>query len=87
MLAEYYLEDIVQVLNYTPVPDSRKRKSRDKDEESVIVGQDQEDNCNLIVSDDYPPEVKSKVAMISEKDVDFEIIEASVFMHIFSIHG
>lgn len=87
MLAEYYLEDIVQVLNYTPVPDSRKRKSRDKDEESVIVGQDQEDNCNLIVSDDYPPEVKSKVAMISEKDVDFEIIEASVFMHIFSIYG
>lgn len=79
MFAEYFLEDIVQVLNYTPVPDSRKRKSRDRDEESVTVGQDQEDNCNLIVSDDYPPEVKSKVAMISEKDVDFEIIEASIF--------
>ncbi|XP_060872355.1 dosage compensation regulator [Metopolophium dirhodum] len=73
---EYFLEDIVQVLNYQPTPDIRKRKNKDKEEESVIAAQDQEENCNLLVSDDYPPEIKSKVAMISEKDVDFEIIEA-----------
>ncbi|XP_029345786.1 dosage compensation regulator [Acyrthosiphon pisum] len=73
---EYFLEDIVQVLNYQPTPDIRKRKNKDKEEESVIAAQDQEENCNLLVSDDYPPDIKSKVAMISEKDVDFEIIEA-----------
>jgi len=73
---EYFLEDIVQMLNYQPTPDIRKRKNKDKDEESVIAAQDHEENCNLLVSDDYPPDVRSKVAMISEKDVDFEIIEA-----------
>lgn len=40
---------------------------------------DQEENCNLIVSDDYSPDIKAKVAMISEKDVDFEIIEVFYF--------
>jgi ATP-dependent RNA helicase A len=73
--SEYFLEDIVQMLNYQPTPDIRKRKNKDKDEESVIAAQDHEENCNLLVSDDYPPDVRSKVAMISEKDVDFEIIE------------
>jgi len=67
------------VLNYQPTPDIRKRKNKDKEEESVITAQDQEENCNLLVSDNYPPDIKSKVAMISEKDVDFEIIEASIF--------
>jgi len=67
------------VLNYQPTPDIRKRKNKDKEEESIIAAQDQEENCNLLVSDDYPPDIKSKVAMISEKDVDFEIIEASIF--------
>jgi len=67
------------VLNYQPTPDIRKRKNKDKDEESVIAAQDHEENCNLLVSDDYPPDIKAKVALISEKDVDFEIIEASIF--------
>lgn len=67
------------MLNYQPTPDIRKRKNKDKDEESVIAAQDHEENCNLLVSDDYPLDVKAKVALISEQDVDFEIIEASIF--------
>ncbi|XP_022167135.1 dosage compensation regulator [Myzus persicae] len=78
---EYFLEDIVQILNYQPTPDIKKRKNKDKDEESVIAAQDHEENCNLLVSDNYPPEIKAKMALISEKDVDFEIIEA-LLMHI-----
>jgi len=78
--SEYFLEDIVQMLNYQPTPDIRKRKNKDKDEESVIAAQDHEENCNLLVSDDYPPDVRSKVAMISEKDVDFEIIEVILIL-------
>jgi ATP-dependent RNA helicase A len=82
--AEYFLEDIVDILNYQPVPEIKKSKNKDKDEESVILGMDQEENCNLIVSDDYSPDVKAKVAMISEKDVDFEIIEVFYFvMHLY----
>lgn len=79
MFVEYFLEDIVQLLNYQPIPDERKRRNKDKDVESVISGQDHEENCNLIVSDDYPLDVKAKVGMISEKDVDFEIIEVSIY--------
>lgn len=77
LFAEYFLEDIVQVLNYQPVPDSRKRKN--KDEESVASAQEVEENCNLIVPDNYPPDVKAKVGMMSEKDVDFDVIEVSIF--------
>lgn len=83
MSIEYFLEDIVQVLNYQPTPDSRKRKN--KDEESVITGQDQEENCNLIISDDYSSDVKKKVAMINEKEVDFEIIEVIFFIFLFNL--
>lgn len=79
MITEYFLEDIVEVLNYQPTPDSRKRKNKDKDEESVIAAQDHEENCNLIVSDEYSSDVKARVGMISEKDVDFEIIEVIYF--------
>jgi len=79
LFVEYFLEDIVQLLNYQPIPDERKRRNKDKDVESVISGQDHEENCNLIVSDDYPLDVKAKVGMISEKDVDFEIIEVSIY--------
>lgn len=78
--AEYFLEDIVQLLNYQPIPDNRKRKNKDKEEESIIAGQDHEENCNLIVSEDYPSDVKARVGMISEKDVDFEIIEVNLFL-------
>jgi len=66
-------------LNYQPTPDIKKHKNKDYNEEYFIDAQDYEENCNLLVSDDYPPEVKSRVALISEKDVDFEIIEASIF--------
>lgn len=80
LFAEYFLEDIVEVLNYQPTPDGRKRKNKDKDEEAVIAGQDNEENCNLVVSDDYSSDIKARVGMISEKDVDFEIIEVSIFL-------
>lgn len=94
MCVEYFLEDIVQLLNYKPNPDGRKRKYKDKDEESAIEGQDHEVNYNLHVSDEYPPDVRARVGMMSEKDVDFDIIEASfsliltnsVFVNLFVIY-
>ncbi|XP_050532289.1 ATP-dependent RNA helicase A protein [Daktulosphaira vitifoliae] len=72
---EYFLEDIVEVLNYQPIPDNRKHKTKDKDEEGIIAGQEQEENCNLLVQDTYSTEVRTKVAMLNEKDLDFDIIE------------
>lgn len=68
------------MLDYRPTPDNKKRKNKDKDEESIMAGQDHEENCNLLVSDNYSPDVRARVAMISEKDVDFEIIEVSILL-------
>lgn len=33
------------------------------------------DNCNLIVSNDYPVDIRSRVAMINEDSYHFEIIK------------
>lgn len=81
LFTEYFLEDIVQILRYVPSPDFGKCKSKDMDEECV-VGNNYEENCNLLVSHDYPPYVRTKVANISEEEVDFEIIEVGTFLRV-----
>ncbi|XP_050427766.1 dosage compensation regulator [Adelges cooleyi] len=78
---EYFLEDIVEVLNYKPVPYNRKDKNKDKEEETIVAGQEQEENCNLVVPEQYSADVRANVAIMSEKDIDFDIVEA-LLMHI-----
>nr|KAG5703072.1 hypothetical protein BaRGS_016233 [Batillaria attramentaria]KAG5706592.1 hypothetical protein BaRGS_005662 [Batillaria attramentaria] len=70
---EYYLEDCVQMLNFIPPPnDRRKKNSRD----DVPDEDDQEDNCNKQVSSDYSEATKTALAMMPEKELSFELIEA-----------
>lgn len=44
-----------------------------------MEGQESEENCNLIVPDSYSDSTKARVAIMNEKDVDFGIIEVSIF--------
>lgn len=67
MYIEYFLEDIVQMLNYKPSFDNKTLKKQKK-----IKGQV---NCNLLVSNAYPSDVKARVAMIDENDHHLKIIE------------
>ncbi|CAG2229920.1 DHX9 [Mytilus edulis] len=73
---EYYLEDCIQMLNFIPPPNDRKKK-KDKDELDAEEG-DQEENCNLKVSSEYSEQTKRALAMLNEKELSFELIEALI---------
>ncbi|CAB0008350.1 unnamed protein product [Nesidiocoris tenuis] len=70
----YFLEDIVEMLNFVPPPDTRKSKNKDKDEEGL--GGEDDENLNLKVDNNYSPATRAAMAKMSEKDVSFELIEA-----------
>ena len=73
---EYFLEDCVQMLNFVPPADNRKRRNKDKDESEGTVGaEDQEENLNKMVSADYSVQTQNAVAQLSEKEISFELIE------------
>ncbi|XP_070176145.1 ATP-dependent RNA helicase A-like isoform X2 [Littorina saxatilis] len=69
---EYYLEDCIQMLNFIPQPNDRKRKSRD----DAPDDDDQEENCNKAVSNEYNQATKAAMAMLPEKEMSFELVEA-----------
>lgn len=73
---EYFLEDCVQMLNFVPPADTRKRRNKEKDDsEGTIGAEDQEENLNKMVSCDYTVQTRNSVAQLSEKEVSFELIE------------
>ncbi|CAH1726470.1 unnamed protein product [Aphis gossypii] len=65
---DFFLEDIVQMVNYKPslaeIRSVKKKKNIDNS-----------DNCNLVVPDNYPKEVREVVAMINEDNQHFKIVE------------
>ncbi|CAL9689435.1 unnamed protein product [Knipowitschia caucasica] len=67
---EYFLEDCIQMTNFVPPPNDRKKK--DKDEE----GGEDDVNCNVICGPEYSPETKRSMALINEKETSFELVEA-----------
>ncbi|XP_037833506.1 ATP-dependent RNA helicase A isoform X2 [Kryptolebias marmoratus] len=67
---EYFLEDCIQMTNFVPPPNDRKK--RDKDEE----GGEDDTNCNQICGSDYTAETKHSMAQINEKETSFELVEA-----------
>lgn len=75
--AAYFLEDTIQLLNFDPSAESRKRKKNKKTYEDAETAIDDDDNMNKYVSDEYSELTKNRVAALSEKDISFELIEAS----------
>ncbi|XP_061694799.1 ATP-dependent RNA helicase A isoform X2 [Syngnathoides biaculeatus] len=68
---EYFLEDCVQMTNFVPPPPDRKK--RDKDEEG---GGDEDTNCNVMCGPEYSAETKRSMALLNEKEMSFELVEA-----------
>uniref|UniRef100_A0A023F369 RNA helicase n=2 Tax=Triatoma infestans TaxID=30076 RepID=A0A023F369_TRIIF len=83
----YFLEDIVEMLNFDPPPDTRKNK-KDKDKDDDNVGAEDDENMNLKVSEEYKPSTRHAVSKMSEKEISFELIEA-LLKHIknIEVHG
>ncbi|XP_062337207.1 ATP-dependent RNA helicase A [Osmerus eperlanus] len=66
---EYFLEDCIQMTRFIPPMD---RKKKEKDDE----GGEDETNCNVICGPEYTPETKRSMALMSEKETPFELVEA-----------
>ncbi|KAG7157775.1 ATP-dependent RNA helicase A protein-like [Homarus americanus] len=71
---QYFLEDCIELTKFVPSPDSRKRNKKEKDEE--LPGEEPEENLNIVRSDKYSPATKQSLAMMNEKDMNFELVEA-----------
>ncbi|XP_048515742.1 dosage compensation regulator isoform X2 [Athalia rosae] len=71
---QYFLEDCVQMTNFVPPADTRKRKNRDSEDNSAEG--EQEENCNRMIGANYSIQTKNAMAQISEKEISFELIEA-----------
>lgn len=63
---EYFLEDIVQMINYQPSLENIKKVNKTNQMQV---------NCNLFVSNAYPDIIKKRVSMINEDSQHLKIIE------------
>lgn len=86
---QYFLEDTVELLKFNPPPDSKKRKrgSGDDDgsEEVAASTEEQDTNCNKMVGNQYSPQTKAAMSVMSESEVSFELVEA-LLTHIKSMN-
>ena len=74
---EYYLEDCVGMTNFVPPPPNRKRKGGgDEEAEIASVTDSEEANLNKVCGDKYDASVRNSMALMSEKELSFELIEA-----------
>lgn len=81
---QYFLEDAIELVRFVPVQDNRKkRKGGDDDGSEEVINAEEQDetNCNKIVSDQYSPQTKAALAALSESEVSFELVEA-ILIHI-----
>ncbi|XP_055947285.1 ATP-dependent RNA helicase A-like isoform X2 [Argiope bruennichi] len=69
---EYFLEDCIQMLNFVPPPNTRKRRREDDGVETEEL----DENLNKVIGPDYSPSTKQAMASLSEKEMSFELIEA-----------
>jgi len=67
LVVDFFLEDIVQMLDYKPSLEEIKITKKKNTQTTV--------NCNLLVSDEYPKKVKDIVAKISEESQHLKMIE------------
>ncbi|KZC09251.1 Dosage compensation regulator [Dufourea novaeangliae] len=71
---QYFLEDCIQLTNFVPPMDSKKRKSRDSDD--LPGDAEPEENLNKAISAEYSMQTKNAMSQLSEKEISFELIEA-----------
>lgn len=81
---QFFLEDCLEMTKFMPTPDNRK-KNKDKDEESATLKESGEDagdqNLNKVCDSSYSEQTKRAMAMLSESDCSFELVE-TLLVHI-----
>jgi len=67
LVVDFFLEDIVEMLDYKPSLEEIKIAKKKNIQTTV--------NCNLVVSNEYSSKVKDRVANISEESQHLKMIE------------
>ncbi|KPJ19631.1 Dosage compensation regulator [Papilio machaon] len=92
---QYFLEDCIELTQFIPPPDIRKRKVSGKrvnkeedDDEDEGLGDDPEEdlNRNCVLGNNYTQHTKDTISKMSEKDLSFELIEA-LLLYIKNLDG
>ncbi|KAH8236917.1 hypothetical protein KR038_000178, partial [Drosophila bunnanda] len=77
---QLFLEDILQMTNFVPSVESRRKRKDAEDEERMQLSENREEeeiNYNKVCDDDkYTEKTRNSMAMLSESDVSFELLEA-----------
>lgn len=75
------MEDIVELLDFDPLPDTKKRKNKNKkdEEDEAETAVEGDENMNKFVTNEYSDLTKNRMAALSEKDISFELIEVRFF--------
>jgi ATP-dependent RNA helicase A len=67
------------MVRFVPTPENKKKRKGGDDDgsEELIAAEEQQDaNCNKLCTNQYSEQTKSAMAMLSESEVSFELIEA-----------
>lgn len=80
---QFFLEDIIQMTGFTPSAESR-HKRKEADDEAKMLLSDKDDielNLNKECEEKYSIQTRNAMAMLSESDVSFELLE-TLLLHI-----
>ncbi|PIK44367.1 putative ATP-dependent RNA helicase A [Apostichopus japonicus] len=72
---EYYLEDVVQMLNFVPSFDKKKKRRNNDDDDDEFADNEDNVNMNTKVSNQYSEQTRMAMSQMSEKEMNFELIE------------
>ncbi|XP_034477717.1 dosage compensation regulator isoform X2 [Drosophila innubila] len=81
---QFFLEDIIQMTQFVPTAESRRKRKEADDEEEQLLNDPKEEgeqNLNKVCGEKYSEQTRTAMAMLSESDVSFELLE-SLLMHI-----
>lgn len=82
---QFFLEDCLEMTRFIPTPESRKKNKDNDDEENAVLKENGEDageqNLNKVIGPDYSQQTKNAMAMLSESECSFELIE-TLLIHI-----
>ena len=73
---QYFLEDCIEMCNFFPPRDTRKCKSRNKDDSDGDIGEEEDLNLNKAILGKYKEETLNAIAQLRESEISFELIEA-----------
>ncbi|KAH8277710.1 hypothetical protein KR018_003980 [Drosophila ironensis] len=74
-----FLEDVLQMTAFVPSAESRRKRKEAEDEDQLHSSEDKEEaeiNYNTICDEKYSQQTRNAMAMLSESDVSFELLES-----------